>query len=69
MAENEIDFGTVTDFAYGPGDALPWDHVNTGVTKSYLLEELGRSRTEEFTADCREQCLGCGVCAHVDISS
>jgi len=69
MAENEIDFGTVTDFAYGPGDALPWDHVNTGVTKRYLLEELRRSRSEEFTADCREQCLGCGVCAHVDISS
>ncbi len=68
MSECGIDFGRATNFMYGPDDALPWDHIESGVNKSYLLKELERSRTAEFTADCREKCLGCGVCGHVDLS-
>ncbi|MBI5116531.1 TIGR03960 family B12-binding radical SAM protein [Candidatus Poribacteria bacterium] len=68
MTSCGADFGQVTDFAYRPEDSLPWDHVETGVTRSYLIQELEKSRSEQFTADCREQCLGCGVCGHVDLS-
>ncbi len=68
MAEHGIDFDTVTNFTYRPDDALPWDHIQTGITKRYLTEELARSRSEEFTSDCRDKCLACGVCGHVDIS-
>ena len=69
MSECGVDFGRVTDFPYDPEDVLPWDHIQTGVEKRYLLKELERSRTGEFTADCREECAGCGVCGHVDLSS
>jgi len=68
MVECGIDFKDVTEFPYGHDDPLPWDHIVTGVKKSYLLEELRCSHAEEFTADCREQCLDCGVCGHVDLS-
>lgn len=68
MSENGLDFGSVVAFPYGSGDALPWDHIRTGVTKEYLLNELERARSAEFTADCREHCLGCGVCGNVDLS-
>lgn len=68
MSECGVDFGSVTNFPYRSEDPLPWDHIETGVTKAYLLEELQRSRTPEFTADCRDKCLGCGVCGHVDLS-
>jgi len=69
ISQAGLDFSSVITFPYGPADPLPWDHIRTGVTKEYLLEERARSRSPEFTADCRERCLGCGVCAHVDLSS
>jgi hypothetical protein len=34
-----------------------------------LLSEMKRSRAAEFTADCREKCLGCGICGHVELSN
>lgn len=68
MAKNKIDFGEVTAFAYGTDDSLPWDHIDTGVKKSFLIEELERSRESKFTNDCREECLDCGVCGYVDLS-
>jgi radical SAM family uncharacterized protein len=68
MSECGIDFSRVTSFPYDHDDMLPWDHISTGVEREYLLKELKRSRTAEFTADCREKCLECGVCGHVDLS-
>lgn len=42
---------------------LPWDHMDTGLKKSYLLRELERAFREEMTPSCLEQkcgdCLGC----------
>ncbi len=69
MSEAGIEFSRAVKFPYMPEDTLPWDHIESGVTKEYLLMERGRSRSEEFTADCRDVCLGCGVCGHVDLSS
>jgi len=68
MSECSVSFDRIASFPYGADDALPWDHIRTGVTKKYLRSELDRSRAAEFTADCRDNCLGCGVCGHVDIS-
>jgi radical SAM family uncharacterized protein/radical SAM-linked protein len=47
-----------------PDEILPWDHIRSGVTKAFLLEERQRAREEIETADCRERCLSCGVCDH-----
>ncbi len=69
MSECGVAFSRVTDFPCGPDDALPWDHIQSGVTKLFLRRELKRSLTAEFTADCREKCMGCGVCGHVDLST
>ncbi|WP_368293197.1 TIGR03960 family B12-binding radical SAM protein [Dehalobacter sp. TBBPA1] len=43
-------------------EILPWDHLNSGVKKSYLLEEYKKALTEAVTPDCREKCSHCGVC-------
>ena len=45
-------------------EALPWDHICSGVTKDYLAREWKRAQREELTPDCREKCLECGVCDH-----
>ena len=49
-------------------EIFPWDHISSGVTKSYLEEEWKKSAEEEITPDCREGCLDCGVCDHSSVS-
>lgn len=44
-------------------EILPWDHLDCGVTKDFLLKERERAYSEAATVDCRHgQCTGCGVC-------
>jgi radical SAM-linked protein len=46
-------------------EALPWDHIDVGVTKAFLLTERERARAGEASGDCRSgRCLNCGVCDH-----
>ena len=42
-------------------ETLPWDSVDVGVTKSYLLRELEKAKKAETTRDCRQGCTGCGM--------
>lgn len=44
-------------------DVLPWDHLESGVTKRFLMEEHRRALQEAKTLDCRfVDCTGCGIC-------
>ena len=48
---------------YGEWDELPWDHVNSGVSREFLLDEWWQSRAEVSTGDCRwDGCTDCGAC-------
>lgn len=40
---------------------LPWDVINIGVSKQYLLRERCLSREGKTTCDCRNGCTGCGL--------
>ncbi|QUH26069.1 TIGR03960 family B12-binding radical SAM protein [Serpentinicella alkaliphila] len=42
-------------------ELLPWDHINVGVTKDFLIRENERSKNAEVTANCRENCSACGI--------
>ncbi|WP_353096634.1 TIGR03960 family B12-binding radical SAM protein [Tissierella praeacuta] len=42
-------------------ETLPWDFINPGVSKGYLIKEYKKSLEEETTNDCRLQCRGCGI--------
>jgi radical SAM-linked protein len=45
------------------GEALPWDHIDGGVSRLFLAEEALRSAREELTPDCRQgHCTQCGAC-------
>jgi radical SAM family uncharacterized protein len=45
-------------------ETLPWDHINSGVSKEFLISEYQRSLEEGTTLDCREgPCLACGILA------
>ena len=53
------DFYTVR--GYGEDEILPWDTVDVGVTKRFLLSERRRAYEEKITPDCRHGCSGCGA--------
>ncbi|WP_432664238.1 TIGR03960 family B12-binding radical SAM protein [Wukongibacter baidiensis] len=42
-------------------EILPWDHIDVGVTKQYLVNENEKSKEEKLTSDCRDGCTGCGI--------
>jgi len=44
-------------------DILPWEHLESGVTKQFLVSEHHRALQEVKTTDCRhDECSGCGIC-------
>ncbi len=53
------DFYTVR--GYGEEEILPWDTVDVGVTKAFLLRERKQAYAGLVTPDCREGCAGCGA--------
>ncbi|MCC5638067.1 TIGR03960 family B12-binding radical SAM protein [Nostoc sp. CHAB 5844] len=43
--------------------ALPWDHIDTGIDKKWLKEDLQRALEAAIVPDCSfEGCSHCGVC-------
>jgi radical SAM family uncharacterized protein/radical SAM-linked protein len=53
-------------FAYAsrpldPEKDLPWDFIDTGITKNFLLKEYSKAVKENITPDCRVSCYGCGL--------
>ena len=55
----DTDFYTVR--GYGEEELLPWDTIDVGVTKKFLLRERKRAYEETITPDCRHGCVGCGA--------
>ena len=53
------DFYTVR--GYGEDEILPWDTIDVGVSKKFLLRERGSAYAEKITPDCRHGCAGCGA--------
>jgi len=57
--------GVDTDFytirGYGEEEILPWDTIDVGVSKKFLLRERKRAYEETVTPDCRGGCAGCGA--------
>ncbi len=49
--------------AFPTDGVLPWDHLDMGVEKGFLLREFNRALNGERTEDCRfGECAGCGAC-------
>ena len=42
-------------------EILPWDMIDIGVTKSFLLSENEKAYRSETTPNCKEKCAGCGA--------
>ena len=42
-------------------EILPWDFIDIGVTKEFMIREWKRAQEGVITPNCREQCSGCGA--------
>ena len=56
-----VDPNFYTVRGYGEEEILPWDPIDVGVTKRFLLCERKRAYAEKVTQDCRHACSGCGA--------
>ena len=45
-------------------EILPWDFIDCGVTKAFLLRERKNAYAETVTPNCRQQCSGCGSASY-----
>ncbi len=42
-------------------EIFPWDFLDCGVTKEFLLREWKKAQSEDTSPNCRAQCQGCGA--------
>ena len=56
-----VDADFYTTRGYGEDEILPWDPIDVGVSKKFLLRERKRAQQGLVTPDCREGCAGCGA--------
>ncbi|MCC8050597.1 MAG: TIGR03960 family B12-binding radical SAM protein [Clostridiales bacterium] len=42
-------------------EIFPWDFIEVGVTKRFLLDEWHRAKEAVVTPNCRQKCSGCGA--------
>lgn len=61
IAENNIDVDFYVTRARNDDEIFPWDFIDTGVTKKFLLREWHNAQNEKVTPNCRMQCSGCGA--------
>jgi radical SAM superfamily enzyme YgiQ (UPF0313 family) len=45
----------------GSEEAFPWDHIDTGVKKDFLLQDYDWSQEGKTRPDCRGDCYACGI--------
>ena len=56
-----IDTDFYTTRGYGLDEVLPWDIIDIGVTKQFLLRERNKAYEGKTTPSCAENCSGCGA--------
>ena len=61
FAENGIDPFFYTARRRDYEEVLPWEHMDYGVTKKFLISESKKAHEGVTTACCREKCAGCGA--------
>lgn len=42
-------------------EVLPWDHIDYGVTKEFLINECKKAYNADTTFNCRQKCSNCGA--------
>ena len=62
--KNEINPLFYTDRERSLEELLPWDFIDAGVTKEFLIDELKKSKEALTTPNCRLKCSDCGCISY-----
>ncbi len=61
LQETGVDMEFYTMRRRSDDELFPWDFIDVGVTKAFMLREWKRAHEEKVTPNCRMQCSGCGA--------
>lgn len=61
IKETNIDVNFYVTRERKEDEIFPWDFIDTGVTKNFLLREWHNAHSETITPNCRMKCSGCGA--------
>lgn len=56
-----VDIGFYTTRERSLDEVFPWDFIDAGVSKEFLIREWNHAVKEEVTPNCRQRCSGCGA--------
>ena len=61
FAQTGVDPDSYTVRERSEEEVFPWDFIDIGVTKKFLLREWKKAHEEKITTNCRQGCSGCGA--------
>lgn len=61
MSKNGLDIAFYANREREYEEVFPWDHIDVGVTKKFLIRENEKSKQDAISPDCRHKCNGCGM--------
>ncbi len=69
-----IDLESLAQKEYSINDELPWDFINVGLDKKWLVNEYNLALNQSFSSSaasivptCEKQCVNCGVCKNLNV--
>ena len=61
FADHHLTMDCYNDRERTEDELFPWDFIDIGVTKEFLLREYHNAKEQKVTPNCRQQCSGCGA--------
>ena len=61
FAETGVDMEFYTLRERDTDEILPWDFIDAGVSKEFMIREWKQAKAETVTPNCRQRCSGCGA--------
>lgn len=60
LAASGVDVDDIIFRERDVSEPLPWDFIDVGIRKDFMIREWQRAKEETVTPNCRMQCSGCG---------
>ncbi|MBQ8913393.1 MAG: TIGR03960 family B12-binding radical SAM protein [Lachnospiraceae bacterium] len=64
FSENNIDIDFYITRERADDEIFPWEHIDVGVSRSFLLKEWHNAKEGVVTPNCRMKCSGCGAAVY-----
>lgn len=64
FSENNIDIDFYITRERADDEIFPWEHIDVGVSKKFLLKEWHNAKAGVVTPNCRMKCSGCGAAVY-----